>query len=303
MSDLLCAVSIATHDRLAELEETLRAIARLDPQPHEILICADGCSDGTVDFIRKNQPAARLFVHEKSHGSIASRDELIRAAQSDIVISLDDDSHPIESDFIARVSRLFSEMPHVAVASFPQRSDEFPETLAQTDFGASCFVANYVNAAAAFRRSTYLELEGWPREFEHAYDEPDYALQCLTAGHAVYHFTGATIRHRFTQTKRNEVHNHHRHSRNEQWSLWKRCPFPFVLGVSAFRAARQFGYARKRGWLAREPRWWRMCLAGLPRVLRSRRPVPWRIYKNWMRLTRRSIKSAEEWRRLFGSGR
>ena len=300
MSELLCAISISTHDRLPELEETLRVVARLDPQPHELLICADGCSDGTVSFLRENFPSARLIVHEKPRGSIVSRDELIRSAESDIVVSLDDDSHPLEADFIARISRLFSEMPHVAVASFPQRSDEFPETLTQADFGPSRFVANYVNAAAAFRRPAYLALEGWPREFEHSYDEPDYSLQCLAAGHAVFHFTGVTIRHRFTQTKRNEIHNHHRHSRNEQWSLWKRCPFPFAFGISAFRAARQLGYARKRGWLTREPHWWWKCLAGMPRVLRSRRPVPWRIYRNWMQLTRRPIESAEQWQQLFG---
>src|SRR5205823_7647869 len=101
-------------------------------------------------------------------------------------------SNPVEPDFIARVRALFEKMPRLAVASFPQRSDEFPETLTQRDFGPSYFAGNYVNCAAAFRRSAYLALEGWQTAFGHMYDESDYTLQCLAAGWQVYHFTDAT---------------------------------------------------------------------------------------------------------------
>src|SRR5690606_30687697 len=131
--------------------------------------------------------------------------------------------------------------------------DEFPETLEQKDFGPSVFTGNYVNAAAAFRRSTYLELDGWDTSFEHMYDEPDYSLQCLAHGWQIYHFTGASIRHHYSPRNRKEIAIHHRHARNEQWSAWRRCPFPQVIAVAAGRAIRQAGYAARRGanWLVR----------------------------------------------------
>lgn len=299
---LTCAISIATHNRLSELQRTLAVVAELEPPPDELLICADGCDDGTAEYVAEQFPAARLIVHETPAGSIRSRIELIRAAESDIVVSLDDDSYPLDGDFIRKVSQLFAKHPHVAVASFPQRTDEFPETLLQVDFGSDRYVANYVNAAAAFRRSVYLQLDGWPAEFEHAYDESDYTLQCLAAGYAVFYYTGVVIRHRFTNLKRNEIRTHHRHSRNEQWSMWRLCPFPAVLMLSVYRAASQFNYARKRGlnWLIREPAWWVMALRGLPKVLRMRKPVPARVYRRWLRLIRHPIETTEEWQNAFG---
>ena len=300
-----CCIAITTHRRLPELRRTLGVIAALAPQPNALLVCADGCDDGTAQYVRDHFPQATLIEHAQPQGSIRSRIEMMQAAASDIVVNLDDDSYPMDSDFIARVRELFATRPHVAVASFPQRSDEFPETLTVPDFGPSLYTANYVNAAAAFRRSVYLELEGWPPEFEHAYDESDYTLQCLAAGYAVYYDTGIAIRHHFTSLMRNEIRTHHRHARNEQWSAWRRCPFPGVLAVSLYRALSQLNYARKRGlaWVVREPAWWWMALRGLPAALRKRRPVPARIYRQWLRLIRRPIGSPEEWQAAFGRER
>jgi GT2 family glycosyltransferase len=299
---LTCAISIATHNRLPELRRTLDIIAALAPQPDELLICADGCDDGTADYVREHYPNVTLVEHSQPHGSIRSRIELMRAASSDIVVSLDDDSYPTDPSFLPKVVELFTKHPHIAVISYPQRTDEFPETLEATDFGPSRYVANYVNAAAAIRRSVYLKLEGWPPEFEHAYDEPDYTLQCLAAGYAVYYDTGITIRHHFTSLKRNEIRTHHRHARNEQWSAWRRCPASMVLGVSVYRMLSQLNYARKRGaaWVVREPRWWLMALRGLPAALRRRRPVRARIYRQWLRLIRHPMESHEEWQTAFG---
>jgi GT2 family glycosyltransferase len=298
---LTCAVSIATRNRLPELRRTLGVVAALAPPPDEVLVCADGCDDGTAQWVRDTFPGATLIEHAEARGSIQSRIELMRAAVSDIVVSLDDDSYPIETDFIARVRELFAARPHVAVASLPQRTDEVPESLEARDFGPSRYVGNYINAAAAFRRDVYMQLEGWPAEFEHAYDESDYALQCLEAGWAVYHFTGATIRHHYTALERNEMRTHHRHARNEQWAAWRRCPFPEVLGVSLYRALSQLNYARKRGlgWVMREPRWWLMAWRGLPAIWKTRRPVSRRVYRRWLRLVREPMVSEEEWREAF----
>ncbi len=180
-----------------------------------------------------------------------------------------------------------------------------PTTLTAPDFGASRYVGNYINAAAAFRRSVYLQLDGWSAEFEHAYDESDYTLQCLEAGHAVYHYTGVTIRHHYTPLERNEMRTHHRHARNEQWAAWRRCPFPEVLPMSLYRALSQLNYARKRGldWVAREPRWWLMALRGLPAIWKTRRPVSRRVYRQWLRLVRHPMSTEEEWAAAFGDPR
>lgn len=300
--ELSCAVLITTHNRRAELARTLSELRRLDPPPDEILVCADGCSDGTPEFVRAEHPEVRVLVHEPARGSIPSRNELAIACKSDIFLSLDDDSYPIERDFIARLRQLFVASPGLAVASFPQRSDEWPETLTTKDFGASRFVGSYANSGAALRSSVFRELGGYPEFFFHAYEEPDFALRCLATGWQVRYETGLSIRHHFTPAQRDERRTHQRHARNEFWSVLLRCPAPQLFAVAAFRAARQFKYASQRGfrWALAEPRWWVAALAGIPRCLARREPLPWRIYLAWMRLVRTPVRSIEEWKALFG---
>lgn len=282
------AITIATHNRRTELERTCTQIAQLDEQPDELLICADGCTDDTVTWVKTNLPRARLLVHPVAKHSIRSRDELIRATGCEIVVGLDDDSYPLNADFVTRVKKRFAEHPRCAVLSFPQRTDEFPATLAQIDFGPMLRTGTYVNAASAIRCSAYLELGGWPLFFEHMGDEPDFALRCLAAGWEVIHDPTSLIRHHWSGLMRNEQRNHHRHARNEIWSVLLRCPSPWWPFMIVRRAAGQMFYAARRGprWLIYEPRWWYAALSGAPRAWRERHPVPATVYRQWLRLLR-----------------
>ena len=300
---LRVAVCITTRNRRADLSRTLAALAALAPAPDEILLVADGCTDGTADWIRGEHRRVRLIVHDTPRGSIPSRNEMAAVAASEILLSLDDDSHPIEPDFIDRLRLLFEDHPRLAVASFPQRTDEFPETLTAPDFGPSQFVGSYANSGAAIRRSMFVELGGYPDFFFHAYEEPDFALRCVATGWEVRHVTSLTIRHRFTTAQRNELRTHQRHARNELWSVLLRCPAPQVFAVAAFRAARQLGYAWQRGfvWVLREPAWWLAFFRGAPRCLAARRPIAWKRYLAWMRLLRSPIEDGAEWMKRFGN--
>jgi GT2 family glycosyltransferase len=299
---LTVAVCITTRNRCAELARTLAVLARLAPAPDEVLIAADGCTDGTLAMLRAEHPHLRVFAHEQPHGSIPSRNELAAACQSDIFVSLDDDSYPLEVDFIARVRALFAQESQLAVVTFPQRTDERPETLTATDFGPACFVGSYANSGAAIRRSVFLLLDGYPDFFFHAYEEPDFALRCAAAGWQVRHEPSLTIRHHFTTTERNERRTHQRHARNELWSVLLRCPAPQLIAVALFRIVRQFGYAWRRGWdwAVREPSWWLAALGGIPRCLAERQPLPWPRYRAWMELVRSPIISETEWSAKFG---
>lgn len=300
MNEPTCAITIATHDRKDDLARTCAVISRLQPPPDAVVICADACADGTIGFIRAEYPSFELLVNESSLGSIGSRDRMIRHTSSDVVVSFDDDSYPLETDFIARVRKLFAN-PRLAVATFPQRTDEYPSSLEATDFGPSRFVGSFANSAAAIRRSIYLELGGYPTQFHHMYEEPDFALRCVGAGFAVRFETGLTVRHHYTGAQRNELRTHHLHARNELWSVVIRCPLPQLFGVAIFRLLRQFGYASTRGagWIVREPIWWIDFLAGLSRCLTQRKPIPWRRYRAWMELVRSPITSDREWERKF----
>lgn len=299
---LTCGVIITTHNRQTDLERTCRVLAELNPLPDEVLICADGCSDGTVDFLKKSHPEFKLLINPTSRGSIASRDAMMRAAESDVLFSLDDDSHPVGLDAIARIKAVFSANSRLAVASFPQRSDEVPESLTAEDFGAPHFAGTYSDCACALRRQTYLDLGGHFLPFHHSYEEPDFAMRCVCHGWQVRFEPQVVIRHHYSSTNRNEMSVHHLHACNELWSVLLRCPMPQVFSVALFRLIRQFGYAHQRGfdWVMREPFWWRRCALGLRTCLTQRSPLPWPRYRAWMGLVKKPIFSHGEWEGKFG---
>src|SRR5438128_11301676 len=270
------SIMITTSNRLDELRRTIQMLGKLDPSPDEILITADGCTDGTAEFVTSALPNVKLIVNQPAIGSVASRDRMIREARGDLVLALDDDSYPEQLDCIARIVPFF-EQPQLAVLHFPQRTDEYPQTLAQTKFGSEHLTRSFANSGAVLRRSTYLQLPGFESRFFHMYEEPDYALQCVAAGYDVVFSPVITIRHHYSGQARNEIRIHHRHARTEFWSTLMRCPFPFALGVLGWRAASQFRYACRRGWswVVREPRWWAQAVAGIPYFIRKRKPVLW----------------------------
>jgi GT2 family glycosyltransferase len=280
------SVMITTRNRLEDLKRALRVLSTLNPPPDEIFITADGCTDGTTDFVESEFPNVKLVVNERSRGSVASRDRMMRAARGDLVLALDDDSYPEQVDSIARIMPMFEECHKLAVLHFPQRTDEYPETLAQTDFGQERLTRTFPNSGAVLRRSTYLQLPGFEPRFFHMYEEPDYALQCVAAGYDVLFSPVVTIRHHYSGEARDEIRIHHRHARNEFWSAVMRCPFPFGLAIAGWRVFSQFRYACKRGgsWVIREPVWWAQALAGIPYCLGKRRPVSSAGYRRWLGL-------------------
>jgi len=282
------SVMITTRDRSGDLRRTLAKVVQLNPAADEVIVTADGCRDDTVEMIRNEFPSVKLRINETGKGSVASRDAMLREASSDLVLSLDDDSYPENPDCLVRIIQLFRSNSKLAVAHFPQRSDEYPASLTQTDFGAPRITNSFANSGACYRRKTYLELPGFPLFFFHAYEEPDYALQCVAAGLDVLYYPGVVVRHHFTTVMRNEIRTHQRHARNEWWSIWLRCPWPYAILLLIYRPLSELRYAIRRGpsWVIREPLWWWDALKGVSRCIQERSPLAWKSYIRWLLLNK-----------------
>ena len=125
------SVMITTRGRIDDLRRTCRVLQELSPQPLEVLVTMDGCTTDVLDAVKSDLPEARLFVNQVGLGSVASRDQMMREARGDLVLALDDDSYPEQLDCISRIVPFFELRPQLAVLNFPQRTDEYPETLMQ----------------------------------------------------------------------------------------------------------------------------------------------------------------------------
>jgi len=290
-------VMIATRNRIDDLRRTCKNIQTWHPQPDEVIVCADACTDGTIEMIQDEFPAFTLIENEQSLGSVGSRNRILHLASRDFVVCLDDDSYPIDPTFLSRAQRILTEHPEAGVITFPElRNGDVYASINQTPSSPGQYVAAYPNCAAIMRRTLYLTLQGFPSFFHHMYEETDYALQCYASGFAVWFEPSITIRHHSSPVQRQPVRRHHQNARNELWSVWLRCPLPWIIPVSVFRIARQLQYACSEGflWAIQEPIWWWSALMSLPKCLRDRQPIPWPTYYAWMKLARCPVYTSEQ---------
>ncbi len=294
-------VMITTRNRAADLRRTLDRLRRMSPVADEILVTADGCSDDTVAMLRADFPQCRLFVNETCQGSITSRDRMLRVATGELVLSLDDDSYPMDDGFFQKLVPLFTAHPEAAVITFSELRDD--GTTSKSPQSGGCYVSAYPNGAAAMRRADYLQTGGFPSFFFHAYEEPDYALQVYSHGRAVWFEPSLVIRHHYSQANRDHLRIHQLHARNELWSVWMRCPWFWIPMVTLFRLLRQFGFAwsKSPSWVVREPLWWWNALEGFLQCVRNRSPITWKAYFAWMRLARVPLTTLEALEKAFGS--
>jgi GT2 family glycosyltransferase len=276
---------ITTRNRQDDLRKTLLIVESLRPGPDEIMVTADGCTDDTIAMLQSEFPLVRVFVNEKNIGSVVSRDRMLRVARGDLILALDDDSYPEQLNCLETISAIFQANPKLAVLHFPQRTDEYPETLTVAFANETYPTKSFPNSGAVIRRSMYLELPGFVPQFFHMYEEPDFALQCFGAGYDVRYDSSVTIRHHYSGQTRSELRNHHRHARNELWSTLIRCPLGLLPLMIGYRIMSQFRYAMRRGmrWVIREPYWWFLAMQGLPFSISKRNPIAYNRYWKWLR--------------------
>ena len=295
MTETSVSIAIATLNRRDDLRDTLLELAKLDPPPLEILICLDGCTDGSATML-KEFPLVTVIENERPSGSVYSRDRLFRMARGDLIVSLDDDSFPMQQNFVALLTKLADDRPEVGVFAFDEvRPDGRDDRLFQRPAEES-YIGSYPNCAGAIRAKLYGADASYPLFFFHMYEEPDFCLQTYANSYVVQQIPSIRILHRYTHVGRNMIRRHHQHARNELLSVLMRCPFPHVFWVASYRILRQLIFAASNGinWVIHEPSWWWRALLGSRNALAQRRPVPWNIYWNWMRLARRPITSANE---------
>lgn len=88
------SILITTKNRADDLKFTLRKINYLiENERVECILCDDGSTDDTFEFVKNNYPKIQLIRNVTSKGLIYSRNKLLNMTMADYAISLDDDAH------------------------------------------------------------------------------------------------------------------------------------------------------------------------------------------------------------------
>jgi len=197
---------IVSKNRKEELKRTLSILSQLiDSTRHEILVFLDGCTDGS-EALQSAFPLVKWKISTKSIGASAARHSLYPNATGTFLIGLDDDAHPLQTDFIEKVVSVFDLFPNVGIIAFEEirgifTSDE--EALQNVRVPEEQYLTNdFIGCGFAIRTAVYNNTNGFPLWIDIYGEESCLAIEVLSNGFDILYEGSIKINHRVDMVKR-----------------------------------------------------------------------------------------------------
>lgn len=193
------SVVVPTYNGVALLERILRPLSA-DPAASEVIVVVDGSRDGSkelVDRLARNEPRLRSLFIENS-GDMGAREAGARAADSEIVLFVDDDVLADPGLVSGHARRHAERAADMVVGYMPvlvsprRRPGDFALNLYASEYAGRCQV--YERDAASvlrelwggnfsMRRADCLAIGmSNPGFTEHYHADRDFGIRCLEAG-------------------------------------------------------------------------------------------------------------------------
>jgi GT2 family glycosyltransferase len=259
-------VVIATRDRCATLLVTLEHLAALLERP-AVVVVDDASLDGTSAAVREAHPWVEVLTLDRSVGA-AARNAGVRAAATELIAFCDDDSWWAPGALV-HASRRFAQQPDLGLLAArilvgpDERLDPTCAAMRRAprrdgDRGPS--VLGFVACGAVVRREPFLAVGGFERRLGLGGEEGLLALDLATAGWALVYDDAVVAHHHPHEAPR--PGRRRRVTRNDLWTAWMRLSAGEAgrVTIGALRPSRLGGLTD--------------AVAGLPWVLRQRRPIP-----------------------------
>jgi GT2 family glycosyltransferase len=267
------AVVIATRNRGTELLGTLARLRPLDEQP-PIVVVDNGSTDGTAELVRANYPGVQVVGLRRNRGG-AARTVGARLVDSPYVAFSDDDSWWAPGA-LSRAAELLERHPRLAVLAArvlvgpDQRLDPVCDQMAHSPLPPAAdlpgpSVLGFIACGAVVRRAAFLEAGGFDVRLGVGGEEELLSVDLAARGWGLA-YVEEVVAHHHPSPSRDPSGRRRIQIRNALWSAWLRRP----LGGAARQTAHLAALA------VHQPGAWSgilLALAGLPWVLRERRPV------------------------------
>ena len=290
----LVTIMIATRNRPAELERTLREIRRQDYASVEMLIVNDGSSPSIAGTARRLWPAARIIRHENSAGQCARRNEGFADSAGEYLLQLDDDCSFLDPGDLRRAITFMQQHERAgALAPYIVNSSELPEYIDNSGRQMGC-VASFVGAAVLFRKAALRDTEGYRTFFLNEWEEEELGLQLLRSGWQILFVPEIVAHHRLSPQNRNSSRTWMRGLRNRLWAIVMHFPLrrlPLELGwkiaVGAWDGIRLNRLRLFTQALAES-------VAGLPLAIRLRNPLTLQAVRRYDALRLNPVLNTEQ---------
>lgn len=212
---------IPTRNRPDVLRETLAGIEALGPHPAEIIV-VDNASDVPVRLARSLATGVTIdVVRRTANEGAAARNVAAYHADpaSEWIVMLDDDSHPLNSDFLGVLREQPRDVGAVSADIFLGAS---PRAITGREQGGLPEV--FIGCGVALRRELFVRLGGYDRAFNYYAEEYDLAARLMLAGFRVAFEPSFRVLHRKVTAGRDMNTILGRLVRNNGWVMQRYAP-------------------------------------------------------------------------------
>jgi GT2 family glycosyltransferase len=246
MSSPLVSIVVLNYKRLSALEQTLQSVVAQQYAHKEIIVVDNHSEENVAGVVSKFGPDIQLIELDANLGSCGGRNVGIRAAQGELVITLDNDVSFLSPDAVDTVVRLFDENPEYHVLAFQLRDPQTGQLRLREwchpkdwrQFAGVQFATHFfVEGAAAYRRVVF-ENAGLYFEPLFIYNEGwDLGLRMLDHGYRILYTPDIKVRHLMSPETRSNSRPFFLFTRNYIWITYKDYPLWPGLRFLSFRLA------------------------------------------------------------------
>ena len=230
------SVLIVSKNRKEELEFTLKVLAQmLDFSIQEVLVFLDGCTDDSF-VLKDKMDWVRWYSSEKSVGASAARHYLYPQAKGAYFIGLDDDAHPLQTNFIDLVKTIFEKYPNVGILAFQEIKGIFnsgEEALAKFEAKEEeYYCSDFIGCGFAIRKEVYKSINGFPIWIDIYGEESCVAIEVLSKGFDIMYTNRIKVNHRVDRVQRKLMRQNYfrfgKQLKNTTYYYLVYYPFPIV---------------------------------------------------------------------------
>lgn len=203
------SILIVSKNRKQDLEKTLSIIEKcIDKKCHEIRVFLDGCTDGS-EVLKNIFPWIHWEVVKETIGASIARNILYNKAVGSIFIGFDDDAHPLNTDFIQRVLKIFIKNPNIGIIAFEEVKGVFDTDERAIKSGTSNsieFLTNeFIGCGFAIKKEVYEKTNGFPLWMDIYGEEACVAIEVLAKGYGIVYSNNIKVNHRIDKSKRKKA--------------------------------------------------------------------------------------------------
>lgn len=269
-----CSVVIATHNRAAELRQSLEHLYDLPERP-AVLVVDNGSTDDTDKVCKAFGGRVQLLKLRRNIGA-AARTIGAREAGTPYVAFCDDDCYWAPGS-LERAAQLLDTHGDVALLNGhvligeTGRDDPACEAMRSDAASARALpgvpIVYFMAGASVMRRAPFLDAGGYHVRYFIGAEESLLALDLAANGWKLWYCDELIVRHRPSALNRDPDNRRRLVLRNRLWTAWLR-----RSSATAIRLLAQYARVAHSDRVVRAAL--RDAIAGLPWVLRERVPIP-----------------------------